>query len=393
MSTKNSPKRTELKSVTKTRERKNYLTPAPVKEVKISKSYLEDEDSDFSEEEVTNHNNTPNNEEVKVEVKVEVKKEEVKENKESKREESRREESVSERSSNHVYKSNKGSIITIENVLAKYGYKSMEKLVLNNKIIYVRCINTEGHTVFVDMQNSDYENEDESENIVNVSTVDKNDIEKDIKEKSYECIETDINGILIIYENYYTTLTREGHRIEPKETTYVRNNLNSNFNSDNLIPFPIIGFEEIFEDNDVVNEYVYNVTNRIYKQFYKCYGENIVSLTEKIDKMNTLVTDFETDIINKVKENNDLIVKLENFKLELDEMEGEMSKENRTKLRLIIFNLRILHIIERENIATLKTLGTYEKTMVELIVKLETDRSEYKEVIENLINKREEYDI
>lgn len=290
----------------------------------------------------------------------------------------------------------KGRIISVENVLATHGYKSMEKLLLDDNVIYIRCTNNNGHIVFVDMQGSDYVDETEGDNIILLtlasSDLTSSDIDNDLKTKSYDCVDTELNGVMIIYKNYYLSLVRDGHHLEPKEVTYIRKDgkiLRSG--SDELLPFPIITFDDILEDSKIVDDYVYNVTDRIYKQFYSTKEKNVIQMVDDINKLSKNVEEFYNLILDKVNYNNDLIYKLETYKDEIDRMEGDISKENRSKLRLILFNLRLMNNIERYNIMSLGQLEQLHSTIKEANSRLDRHKSEYDILIKNLMDQVEEY--
>lgn len=290
----------------------------------------------------------------------------------------------------------KGRIISVENVLATHGYKSMEKLLLDDNVIYIRCTNNNGHIVFVDMQGSDYVDETEGDNIILLtlasSDLTSSDIDSDLKTKSYDCVDTELNGVMIIYKNYYLSLVRDGHHLEPKEVTYIRKDgkiLRSG--SDELLPFPIITFDDILEDSKIVDDYVYNVTDRIYKQFYSTKEKNVIQMVDDINKLSKNVEEFYNLILDKVNYNNDLIYKLETYKDEIDRMEGDISKENRSKLRLILFNLRLMNNIERYNIMSLGQLEQLHSTIKEANSRLDRHKSEYDILIKNLMDQVEEY--
>ena len=312
MPVKSTTKKTTLQPIGN-KTRRNLLTPPP-KEVHISKSVLNDDLPEDNKETLPEAVLEPNN----------------------------------------PYQSQYQSqynrrVVSVENVLAAYGYKTMEKLILDDSLQYIRCTNNNGHIVFVDMKNTDYIDDIGGENIIKLKIVDDtNIISSDIKSQSYQCVETDLNGIMLMYSDYYVTLTRDDHNLEPKETTYTRlDGKTLRSTSEELIPFPIVAFEDILEDYNMVDEYIYNVTSRVCTLLYTDREDGIHQMVNNINKLSNDVTEYYDSIIEKINYNSDSIYKLESFKDSFDKMQGNLSKDDRSRLRLILFNLRVVNNVEK----------------------------------------------
>lgn len=436
MSTK--PKSVKISRTTNTQKRLNILTPPPSKGVVVSDSFLdaEDHDSDTeNEEEVGSVESDSEVKEITEEKKnkKEERGEEEKENKKEERgnkkekEELRKEQKSRDRRTREPEPKEekpilqrkapiKGNIVTAENVLARYGYKAMEKLV-NNKgeVLYIRCVNTNGHTVFCDMQDSDYINEVEGNNVIRIEQVSnghlggstsdiseglsrdsliprssQGELSQEVKDASYGCVETYIDGVCILYDNYYITLTRNGHHFKPKETVYMRKTHNDfNSKSDQLIPFPIVSFVDICENSTITDRYIYTVIDKIYTQFYKEKESKVNELVNKIDKLNEAVMTSYENILEKIRKNIAAIDLLENYKAQYDEKEGNISSQHRANLKSVVINLRITNSIERENITALTTLASVSSKIDELMKEIETQKEAYEKNIESLDKKME----
>lgn len=373
--------------------RRNLLTPPP-KEIQIGKSsLLEYDDINEDKELEEQESGTRTIQEPKQEQRQG--QEQGQEQKEKKIEEQRqgqRQGQGQETSNYHI------RLVSVENVLATYGYKTMEKLVVDNVIQYIRCTNNNGHIVFVDMKNSDYTDIENvsSENVVQLKLALSGEmldyITDDIKTRSYGCVETDLNGIMLMYHQFYLTLIRNDHILEPKETIYARVDgkiLRST--SEELIPFPIVSFEDIIEDHNMVDEYVYNVTGRVCTLLYTDRENGIHQMVDNINKLSKDTAEYYDSIIEKINFNSDAIYKLETFKDTFDKMQGNLSKDDRARLRLILFNLRVVNNIERENIKALGILQSLNDTVNDVSDKLAIARREYETLIKNLTDQVEEF--
>lgn len=398
--------------------RRNILTPPPPK-VKISRSYLDEEKNnrvDINDDDevdsivkkaIQSRNNRTMKQNVNKDVSIKdetvnevinevtdemvdevIDEEETRVNQYQNDHQDNHQESITENT-----RRNNTSSISLENTLAKYGYKAMDKLVLHDKVIYIKCVNTNGHTVFVDIQGSEYENDVDGNKVIHVKIVSVNDdsenrLQKDLKEKSYKCASPELNGVIIMYDNYYLTLNRNGHHIDPKEVTYVTIDSKRKVNEcESLIPFPIVNYEDILEDFSLLDSYVHSVVDRIYDGFYRHREEEIKTLLKDITDLSTLTSDYYDEIVERINLNNSNIEKLQQYK---EKCEDNPTKENKSNLRMIIFDLRVLNIVDRENLCALTRLINLSKDVKMLTDKISNEKIKYTNTVEDHLSKIEE---
>lgn len=210
--------------------------------------------------------------------------------------------------------------LSVPLLLMKYEYAVVNNIMVNNKLMYVKAVNPDCHTVFIhiDLDNYSVSTEDDiAMEEMNVEIVPENLIMS-----TMDCIGYEVCGAAFDCKDgiCMAHLSDDG---SVNKKTFKRKN---NFGSDDVIPYPIVRLSEIKANPEKIEQYIDKTTRRIRNELVnsanKRFDQLSILIEDNTDKM-TMYSDLLDVIFNKLKTEIDILerrnnnfseITLENYK-------------------------------------------------------------------------------
>ncbi len=203
---------------------------------------------------------------------------------------------------------------SIDTVLTSLEYKILNKFLLD-QVIYVKCVNPNGHKVYVKNDLQLYTN---SKNIIPMNNIESNNISYSFKFGCYDTLDNTCCGVLFeLPDGYITVVTRVD--MKPKEYNYSltgfppkSKTLSEDFS---IVTYPVVNFSDIIENPNIILGYMdKNIINFKNDQLIlqsdniNLMFDDISEIAEKFEKFNQIKQDVVRKIdfvmINLIKWNN-----------------------------------------------------------------------------------------
>ncbi len=184
----------------------------------------------------------------------------------------------------------------IKAFLHSHNFKVTERVVSADdenegklRCVLYKVVNCLGQTAFVKVDAVKSKRVHVSRKDLTVVRIDEvTTIDESLKEGSYKCAGSDVNGIVLLGANAICMMTYDKDPNEPEETSFVyitENHDREAILGDDPVAYPVVLLEEIEANCRQVNINIYEVTNRIREKIHKTSMYDLCDMAEDSKSM------------------------------------------------------------------------------------------------------------
>jgi len=228
--------------------------------------------------------------------------------------------------------------INIENELHKLEYSVISKI-FTQKLKFLKAINNKGQKVYIYIDVQEYSSITDYD--IMIIENDVNSLSYSIKNGAYNCVGTDVTGVVFEYGiNSICTIIRGENDLKFNETNYVFNYKNQSHNlsfEGCVITYPIIKLSELRVNSDIILCNTDIVTRRLRNAEDSYERQELAKTDSTLEQLNEALCNFKETCNNSTRKLICSIEHLKNLQEQQcnEELQNDLIKSNDNIVKLI----------------------------------------------------------